>query len=166
MVVGIVGMDESGGRAPGLGNDGKLGNVGMLGSGGNVGNDGRVTPGKVDGIWSRWRAASPTLMFDNDRAMKMAKTKILEDVICADLELCRVYLRLELMVCDFERGKQGHSWGIYIAWKRLLITGWKKNRVVPNVLVVHLLIDVGIKIFVKCSCVVWLDRSYLKAFLS
>ncbi|KAK8501276.1 hypothetical protein V6N11_057363 [Hibiscus sabdariffa] len=87
MVVGIVGMDGnvgmlgSGGRAAGLGNDGcVVGNVGC-GRMGIDGNGGRVTPGKVGGIWSRWRAASPTLMFDNDRAMRMANTKKLEDVI-------------------------------------------------------------------------------------
>ncbi|KAE8700154.1 Transducin/WD40 repeat-like superfamily protein isoform 2 [Hibiscus syriacus] len=98
--VGNVGILGSGGRAPGLGNDGCV--VGMLGSGGRaprLGNDGCVvgnvgcgrlgkdgsggstTPGNVGGIWRRRRAATPALMFDNDKAMIMAKTKQLVEAI-------------------------------------------------------------------------------------
>ncbi|KAE8665327.1 hypothetical protein F3Y22_tig00112632pilonHSYRG00027 [Hibiscus syriacus] len=108
--VGNVGMLGSGGRAPGLGNDGcVVGNVGMLGSGGRalgLGNDGCIvgnvgcgrlgidgrggstTPGNVGGIWRRRRAATPTMIFDNDKAMIMAKKEQLVEAISGALEPC------------------------------------------------------------------------------
>ncbi|XP_039024384.1 WAG22 antigen-like [Hibiscus syriacus] len=87
--VGNVGMLGSGGRAPSLGNDGcVVGNVGC-GRVGRDGSGGSTTPGNVGGIWRRRRAAITTLMFNNDKAMIMAKTKQLVEAISGALEPCR-----------------------------------------------------------------------------
>ncbi|OMO85211.1 hypothetical protein CCACVL1_10348 [Corchorus capsularis] len=88
-VLGNVGRLGSGGKVPGLGRDGKLvGNVGC-GRFGIVGNGGNVAPPGKFGIggscWRRWRAARPTLMLENDNAMKNAKTKQLKDAIARDI---------------------------------------------------------------------------------
>jgi hypothetical protein len=82
-ILGMVGKLGSGGSV-GLGRDGgvvgKVGNVGcgrlgVVGKGGKFGTEGRV------GICRRWRAATTTWMFENDRAMKKMRMKHLKETI-------------------------------------------------------------------------------------
>ncbi|OMO63526.1 hypothetical protein COLO4_32367 [Corchorus olitorius] len=120
VIVGNVGRLGSGGKVPGLGRDGKLvGNVGcgrfgIDGNGGNVAPPGKFGIGGSGGsCWRRWRAARPTLMLENDSAIKNATTKQLKDAINArDMYDNKqiAFLGEEIV---FECGKQGMDFGLY-----------------------------------------------------